>query len=195
MLFYRMWQYVQSASQPQTTCNHASPGPPHLASSPAGSSETSHLDSRLNCGFAQENNLCKTVRNHLREAHLRAHHPNLGLNKCTSINWFPHLNCNSIKSLKLLHVVSIFLFTVIMFQPIRTDKNQPAAESIVVAYRWHRETHPGSLHLMDKVLGSTFVFVSELDSLFLHLYTQGTYFPSTESTICAYNQWMSYGLQ
>uniref|UniRef100_A0A8C7K3U6 Host cell factor 1 n=1 Tax=Oncorhynchus kisutch TaxID=8019 RepID=A0A8C7K3U6_ONCKI len=28
-----------------TTCNHASPGPPHLASSPAGSSETSHPDS------------------------------------------------------------------------------------------------------------------------------------------------------
>ncbi|XP_055722816.1 membrane-associated transporter protein-like [Salvelinus fontinalis] len=31
--------------QPQSTCNDASPGPPHPASSPAGSSETSHADS------------------------------------------------------------------------------------------------------------------------------------------------------
>ncbi len=33
------------ASQPQTTCNHTSPGPPHTASSPPRSSETSHPDS------------------------------------------------------------------------------------------------------------------------------------------------------
>ncbi|XP_035637536.1 CDKN2AIP N-terminal-like protein isoform X1 [Oncorhynchus keta] len=39
-----IWQYVQAASQPQTTCNHASPGPPYPASSPAGLSETSHPD-------------------------------------------------------------------------------------------------------------------------------------------------------
>uniref|UniRef100_A0A674CW00 Pecanex-like protein n=1 Tax=Salmo trutta TaxID=8032 RepID=A0A674CW00_SALTR len=39
----RIWQYAQPASQPQTTCNHASPGPPHPASLPAESSETSHL--------------------------------------------------------------------------------------------------------------------------------------------------------
>jgi hypothetical protein len=34
----------------QTTCNHASPGPPNPASSPAGSSETSHVDSWWNWG-------------------------------------------------------------------------------------------------------------------------------------------------
>uniref|UniRef100_A0A4W5PAZ7 Small nuclear ribonucleoprotein Sm D2 n=1 Tax=Hucho hucho TaxID=62062 RepID=A0A4W5PAZ7_9TELE len=37
--FDRIWQYVQPASQPQTTCNHSSPGPPHLGSSTAGSFE------------------------------------------------------------------------------------------------------------------------------------------------------------
>ncbi len=26
--FQRIWQYIQPASQPQTTCNHTSPGPP-----------------------------------------------------------------------------------------------------------------------------------------------------------------------
>ncbi len=36
--FQRIWQYIQ----PQTTCNHTSPGPPHPASSPPRSSETSH---------------------------------------------------------------------------------------------------------------------------------------------------------
>ncbi len=40
-LFPRIWQYIQPASQPKTTCNHASPGPPHPASSPPRSSETS----------------------------------------------------------------------------------------------------------------------------------------------------------
>ncbi len=32
--FQRIWQYIQPASQTQTTCNHTSPGPPHPASSP-----------------------------------------------------------------------------------------------------------------------------------------------------------------
>ncbi len=36
--FQRIWQYIQLASQPQTTCNHTSPGPPHPASSPPRSS-------------------------------------------------------------------------------------------------------------------------------------------------------------
>ncbi len=43
--FQRIWQYIQPASQPQTTCNHTSPGPPHPASSPPRLSETSHTDS------------------------------------------------------------------------------------------------------------------------------------------------------
>ncbi len=41
--FQRIWQYIQPASQPQTTCNHTSPGPPHPASSPPRSSETGQL--------------------------------------------------------------------------------------------------------------------------------------------------------
>ncbi len=31
--FQRIWHYIQPASQPQTTCNHTSPEPPHPASS------------------------------------------------------------------------------------------------------------------------------------------------------------------
>ncbi len=49
--FQRVWQYIQPASQPQTTCNHTSPGPPHPASSPPRSSETSHPDSCCNNRF------------------------------------------------------------------------------------------------------------------------------------------------
>ena len=44
------------------TCNHTSPGPPYPASSPAGSSETSHSDRWWNFGFAQPKNFC--ARNH-----------------------------------------------------------------------------------------------------------------------------------
>ncbi len=36
--FQRIWQYIQPASQPQTTCIHTSPGLPHPASSPPRSS-------------------------------------------------------------------------------------------------------------------------------------------------------------
>jgi hypothetical protein len=39
-------------------CHHTSQRPPYSASSPAGSSETSHPDSWWNCGFAQPNNFC-----------------------------------------------------------------------------------------------------------------------------------------
>ncbi len=52
MGFQRIWQYIQPVSQPQTTCNHTSPGPPHPASSPPRSSETSHPDSCWNNRFA-----------------------------------------------------------------------------------------------------------------------------------------------
>uniref|UniRef100_A0A4W5N712 Arachidonate--CoA ligase n=1 Tax=Hucho hucho TaxID=62062 RepID=A0A4W5N712_9TELE len=38
---------VQSMQDVETTCNHTSPEPPHPASSPVGSSETSHLDSDI----------------------------------------------------------------------------------------------------------------------------------------------------
>ena len=40
----------------------------------------------------------------------------LGPNGFISINWFPYMNCNSVKSLKLLHVASsIFVFEYISF--------------------------------------------------------------------------------
>ncbi len=68
------------ASQPQTTCNHTSPGPPHPASSPPRSSETSHPDSLLQQSVCITREfLHKTVRNHLREAHLHARRPHRGL--------------------------------------------------------------------------------------------------------------------
>ncbi len=54
--FQRIWLYIQqSASQPQTMCNHTSPGPPHPASSPPRSSETSHPDSCCNNRFITTN--------------------------------------------------------------------------------------------------------------------------------------------
>ncbi len=69
--FQRIWQYIQPVSQPQTPCIHTSPGPPHPASSPPRSSETSHPDSCYN-------NRLETVRNHLREPHLHARRPHQG---------------------------------------------------------------------------------------------------------------------
>ena len=56
--FQTIWQYIQLASQPQTTCNHTSPGPPHPACSPPRSSETSHPDSCCNNWFAKPNSFC-----------------------------------------------------------------------------------------------------------------------------------------
>ncbi len=50
--FQRIWQYIQPASQPQTTCNHSSPGPPNPASSPPRLSEASHPESCCNNQFA-----------------------------------------------------------------------------------------------------------------------------------------------
>jgi hypothetical protein len=38
--------------------------------------------------------------------------PRLGSNLFISIDWFPYMNCNSVKSLKLLHVALMFLFSV-----------------------------------------------------------------------------------
>ncbi len=56
--FQRIWQYIQPVSQPQTPCIHTSPGPPHPASSPPSSSETSHPDSCCNNRFVQPKNFC-----------------------------------------------------------------------------------------------------------------------------------------
>ncbi|KAI5617084.1 5'-AMP-activated protein kinase subunit gamma-2 isoform 1 [Silurus asotus] len=53
-----IWQYIQPTSQPQTTCNHTSPGPSHPASSPPRLSETSHADSCCNNRFAEPENFC-----------------------------------------------------------------------------------------------------------------------------------------
>ncbi len=76
-VFQRIWLYIQPASQPPTTCNHTSPGPPHL-----------HLQDRLRpatrtaattIGLHNQIISAQTVRNRLREAYLHAHHPHRGL--------------------------------------------------------------------------------------------------------------------
>ncbi len=59
--FQKIWQYIQLASQPQTMCNHTSPGPPHPASSPPRSSETA----AATIGLDNKKNSAQTVRNRL----------------------------------------------------------------------------------------------------------------------------------
>ncbi len=68
--FQKIWQYIQPASQPQTTCNHTSPGPPHRASSPPRSSETATWTAAATIGLHNQRISAQTARNHLREAHL-----------------------------------------------------------------------------------------------------------------------------
>ncbi len=75
----RVWQYIQPASQPQTTCNHTSPGPPHPASSPPRSSETSHWTAAATIGLHNQRISAQTIRNCPREAHLHASRPHRGL--------------------------------------------------------------------------------------------------------------------
>ncbi len=77
--FQRIWQYIQSASQPQTTCNHTSPGPPYPASSPPRSSETATRTAAATIGLHNQRISAQTVRNCLREAHLHARRPHRGL--------------------------------------------------------------------------------------------------------------------
>ncbi len=74
--FQIIWQYIQPASQPQTTCNHTSPGPPHI--------QHLHLQARLRpaaitIGLHNQIISAQTVRNRLREAHLHVRHPHRGL--------------------------------------------------------------------------------------------------------------------
>ncbi len=76
--FQRIWQYIQSASQPKT-CNHTSPGPPHPASSPPRSSETATWTAAATISFHNQRIFAQTVRNRLREAHLHSRHPHRGL--------------------------------------------------------------------------------------------------------------------
>ncbi len=77
--FQRIWLYIQPAPQPQTTCNHTSPGPPHPASSPPRSSETSHRTAAATIGLHNQRISAQTIRNRLREAHLHARRPHRGL--------------------------------------------------------------------------------------------------------------------
>ncbi len=77
--FQRIWQYIHTAPQTQTTCNHTSPGPPHPASSPPRSSETDTRTAAATIGLHNQRISAQTVRNRLREAHLHARHPHRGL--------------------------------------------------------------------------------------------------------------------
>ncbi len=73
-VFQRIWQYIQPASQPQTTCNL--------------NIQDLHLQDRLRpatrtavatIGLHNQRISAQTVRNRLREAHLHAHRPHRGL--------------------------------------------------------------------------------------------------------------------
>ncbi len=77
--FQRIWQCIQPASQPQTTCNHTSPGPPHPASSPPRSSETSHPDSCCNNRFALPKNFCTNCQKPSQGSSSAARRPHRGL--------------------------------------------------------------------------------------------------------------------
>ncbi len=75
--FQRIWQYIQPAAQPQTTCNHTNPGPPHL-----------HLQDRLRpvnrtaaatIGLHNQRISAQAVRNRLRQDHLHPRRPHRGL--------------------------------------------------------------------------------------------------------------------
>ncbi len=86
----------QPASQPQTVFNHTSPGPPHPASSPPWSSETSHRTAAATTGLHNQRISAQTVRNRLREAQLHARHPHRGLN-LTAVrrrNWIEWANAH-----------------------------------------------------------------------------------------------------
>ncbi len=65
--FQRIWQYIQPATHPQTTCNHTSPGPPHPASSPPRSSETDTRTAAATIGLHNQRISAQTVKNRLRE--------------------------------------------------------------------------------------------------------------------------------
>ncbi len=72
---------MQSASQPQTTCNHTSPGPRHPVS--LYRQDRLRLAIRTaaaTIGLHNQRMSAQTVRNRLREAHLHACRPHRGLN-------------------------------------------------------------------------------------------------------------------
>ncbi len=66
------------ASQPQTTCSHTSPGPPHPASTPPRSSRPATRTAAAIIGLHNQS-ISEQTRNHLREAHLHARRPHQGL--------------------------------------------------------------------------------------------------------------------
>ncbi len=77
---------IKPASQPQTTCNHTSPGPPHPASSPPRSSETSPPDSCC-CSYCISSVSCKWANAHIRWRLAWR------LERCLSPRMNPGLNC------------------------------------------------------------------------------------------------------
>ena len=104
---------------------HLSPGPLHLASSPVGSSETSHPDSWWNWRvflpvikppWGEKLILIGWAWLPRGSAWLPSGwgYALPWLHPCPliSIEWFPYLKCTSVKSLKLLHVALIFLFSI-----------------------------------------------------------------------------------
>ncbi len=77
--FQRIWQYIQLASQPQTTCNHTSPEPPYPASSPQDRLRPATRTAAATIGLHNQIISAQTVRNRLRETCLHARRPHRGL--------------------------------------------------------------------------------------------------------------------
>ena len=134
-----------------TRCNHTSPGPPHQASSPVGSSEGEGCwgvfmsvikpfcgkDSFWLAGPGSPvGGPSSQVGGPIPSQAYQGCAPNqsceihrLGPNSFNSIDWFPYMNCNSAKSLKLLHATFIFLFSVYTFRNSVSGRISIAARS------------------------------------------------------------------
>ncbi len=67
---FREFVSIQPALQPQTTCNHTSPGPPHPASSLQDRLRPATRTAAATIGLHNQRISAQTVINHLREAHL-----------------------------------------------------------------------------------------------------------------------------
>ncbi len=93
--FQRIWQYIQPASKPQTTCNHTSSGPPHPASSPPRLSETSHqlLQQSVCITKAFLHKLSETISGNL-ILHACRPHRGVGLTAVRRRNWLEWANAH-----------------------------------------------------------------------------------------------------
>ncbi len=78
-MFQRILQYIQPASQPQTTCSHTSPGPPHHHLNLQDCLKPATRTAAATIDLPNPKNSAQTIRNCLREAHLHSRRPHRGL--------------------------------------------------------------------------------------------------------------------